>query len=58
MQFSNLLKALSPNKLTPKNCASSADAVLEEDITPMSEKPSAPATTILSWLKLICPKGK
>jgi len=58
MQFSNLLKALNPAKLTAKNCKSSADNVLEEDITPMSEKPSAPAQTILGWLKFLCSKGK
>lgn len=58
MQFSNLLKALNPAKLTVKNCKSSAEKVLDEDLTPMSEKPSDQAQTILSWLKLICTKGK
>lgn len=58
MQYSNLLKALNPAKLTIKNCKTSAENVLDEDLTPMSEKPSDQAQTILSWLKLICTKGK
>lgn len=58
MQYSNLLKALNPAQLTIKNCSSGAQQVLETDITPLSEKPSEQAQTILFWLKLICPKIK
>jgi len=58
MQYSNLLKALKPSQLSLKNCKSSAEKVLDEDLTPMSEKPSAPAQAILIWLKLLCIKGK
>lgn len=58
MQYSNLLKALNPAKLTIKNCPSSAEKVLETDLTPISEKPSDQAQTILSWVKILCTKGK
>jgi hypothetical protein len=56
MQFSTLMKSLSPKSLTPKNCKESGDRVIDEDLNPLSEEPSAPAQTILGWLKRLCSK--
>lgn len=56
MQYSNLLKALSPQKLTPKNCKSAKTKVLEEDASPLNENPSPVAQSIVHWLQLICTK--
>jgi hypothetical protein len=57
IQFSNLLKAVAAKKLTPKNCRSSMERVIEEDITPISDDPSIAAAKLIEWLKLICPKA-
>ncbi len=55
MQYSNLLKSITPEKLTPKNCKSAPTKVLESDLSPVSEKASPPAQVIISWLKSLCP---
>ena len=58
MQYANLLKALKPQTLTPKNCKSAGNRVVDEDLTPISEDLSPVAKKLLEWLKVICPKTK
>lgn len=56
MQYSNLLKALTPSKITIHNCKSGSIKIQEADQSPVSDKLSQPAQTITNWLKLLCPK--